>query len=172
MAHPQATRNAVRSSFVFDCLSLESAAERHNVGYQTARKWKTRALEKGDNWDKARDAATLASGDLGKESQSIIQQFVRMFNATFDELESKEGEPQVTAIQRVNAMAKLSDAYAKFTKAAGGSDQKIATMAVALKVLEEQSKFVREHYSDDPEKMAFFIEMLEPFGQQLNEVFG
>jgi len=172
MAHPQATRNAVRSAYVFDCLPLESAAERNGVGYQTTRKWKARASAKGDCWDKARDAATLSSGDLGKENTSIIQQFVRMFNAVIEGLEDVEGEQKVTAMQRVEALAKLSDAYAKFTKAAGGGDKSIAKLAVALEVLDEQSKFVRAHYSDDPERMAFFIEMLEPFGQQLNEVFG
>lgn len=40
MAHDEKTKAYVRRYYVFDCLTLEQAAEKAGVSYNTARRWK------------------------------------------------------------------------------------------------------------------------------------
>ncbi len=51
MAHDEKTKADVRRYYVFDCLTLELAAEKAKVSYNTARRWKREAEARGDNWD-------------------------------------------------------------------------------------------------------------------------
>ena len=60
MAHTVQIKTAVRTAFVHQCLSLESACEKHGVNISTGRRWKTAAKKAGDDWEKARSASFVA----------------------------------------------------------------------------------------------------------------
>ncbi len=165
MAHAPETRNAVRASYVYDRLPLEAAAEKHGVSYATARAWKKAAAEAGDHWDKARAAGRMAAGSLGDITAQVLEDFALLFQSTLEEIKAEKGSP----FQKAEAISRLSDAYTKTMKAAGGGDSKIAQLAVAMRVLEELARFIREQY---PKQLDPFVALLEPFGQRVSEVFG
>ncbi len=165
MAHPPETRQAVRSAYIYDRLSLEAAAERAGVSYNTVRAWKKKAKEDGDDWDRARNAARLASGGLGDMTQQVLEDFAILFSATMDEI--KHGE--FSGLEKAEALSRLSDAYTKTMKAAGAGDQKFAKLSVALEVLEHLIEYVR---SDRPEAAPVLLDILEPFGERLSAVYG
>lgn len=165
MAHTPETRQAVRSSYVHERMPMDLACATHGVSYGTGRSWKRKAKESGDDWDTARSASRMAEGDLGDITTQVVEDFVLLFQATIEELKVLEGNP----LQKAETIAKLSDAYVKTMKAAGGGNSKIAELAVAMKVLEELACFIKDGY---PEQLEIFAAILEPFGQRVSEVFG
>lgn len=165
MAHAPETRNAVRGSYVYEHLPLEQAAEKHGVSYNTARTWKKRANLKGDNWDKARAAKRMADGGLGDITAQLLENFALLFTATVDEITDGEYD----GLKKAEALSRLSDAYTKTMKAAGGGDARIAKLSVALEVLDLLAMFIRENYPGDLER---FASILEPFGAKVSEAFG
>jgi len=165
MAHPQETRIAVRRSYVHERLPLEQAAEKHDVSYHTARAWKKRAAKNGDDWDTARQASRMANGNLGDLTNQVLEDFALLFQNTMKDITDGDYD----ALKKAEALSRLSDAYTKTMKAAGGGNAKLAEFSVALKVLEELAGFIREHY---PEQLENFSVILELFGAKLSEVFG
>nr|WP_247646856.1 DUF1804 family protein [Haemophilus influenzae] len=82
MAHDEKTKADVRRYYVFDCLTLELAAEKAGVSYNTARRWKREAEARGDNWDKVRDANTMANGKVEDVARGMLTAFVLYFENT------------------------------------------------------------------------------------------
>lgn len=165
MAHKEELVIAVRGSYVYERLNLTAAASEHDVNYQTARRWKAKAKTNGDDWDKARAAARVASGGLGDITQQLIEDFGFLFQKTIEEVKKSDADP----IKKAEAMSRLADAYTKTMKAASSGSPKINELAVALRTIKEFSKFVREKSPEDIERFAL---LLDPFGQRIGEVFG
>lgn len=165
MAYSPEQRQAVRRAYVFDRVTLTAAAERHGVPYQTVRRWKSEDEARGDCWDKARAASRLAAGGLGDITAEVLEDFSRLFQSTIQELESGDVDP----IKKAESIGRLADAYTKTMKAAGGADPKISKLAVAMQVIEELAKFIRER---NPELLAPFTAVLEPFGARVAEILG
>jgi len=165
MAHSPETRAAVRRSYVYDRLPLETAAARHGVGYNSARRWKRSAQGSGDDWDRARAASRMASGGLGEVTNQVLEDFAHLFQSTMEEI--KQGEHD--GIAKAEALSRLSDAYTKTMAAAAKGSPEIARLAVALDVIERFSKYVRDHY---PEHAEALITVLEPFGEEIAEAYG
>lgn len=165
MAHAPETRQSVRRAYVYDRLPLEAAAEREAVSYATARNWKRKAKEEGDDWDRARAASRMASGGLGDLTTRVLEEFALLFQVTMEEI----GSGEFDGIQKAEAMSRLADAYTKTVKAAGGGDSSIGKLAVAMEILERLVAFVQRHY---PQHAGALLEVLEPFGEELNQAYG
>jgi len=165
MAHDKQTHNTVRSSFVYERLPLEAAAEKQGVSYNTVRSWKKKAKENGDDWDKARSASRLAAGGLGDITSQILEDFALLFQSTV--LEIKDGS--FDGLQKAEALSRLSDAYTKTMKAAAGGDPKIAKLAIALETLQLLAKHIKDQH---PAMLEQFTVVLEQFGVKVNEAFG
>lgn len=165
MAHTPETVKAVRGSFIHERLPLPVAATKHGVSYSSAQAWKKKALEEGDDWDKARSAALMAAGGLGDVTNQIIEAFTLLFQNTITDIQDGD----YTALQKTEAISRLSDSYSKMMKSAGNSNPKISKLAIAMEVLSEQANFIKLNYPDDIER---FSRILEPFGERICEVFG
>jgi hypothetical protein len=165
MAHAPEVRAAVRRSYVAERLPLEAAAEKHRIAYGTARQWKRKAAEDGDDWDRARSASRMAAGGLGDLTTQVLEEFALLFQATMEEI----GSGEYDGLQKAEAMSRLADAYTKTVKAAGGGDNRIAKLAVALDVLGRLVAYVQQHY---PQQAVHLLEVLEPFGEELNQAYG
>ncbi len=165
MAHSPETIKAVRGSFIHERLPLPVAASKHGVSYSAAQAWKKKAADDGDDWDKARSAALMAAGGLGDVTNQIIEAFTILFQNTINDIQ----DGKYTALEKTEAISRLSDSYSKMMKAAGNSNPKLSKLAVAMEVLNEQANFIRLHYPDDIER---FAKILEPFGERICEVFG
>lgn len=165
MAYSPETKQAVRSSFVYERLPLPEAASKHAVSYSAAQSWKRQALAHGDDWDKARSASRLAAGGLGDITNQLLEDFALLFQTTIADI--RDGN--YNALEKAEAISRLSDSYNKTMKAAAGGNPKIAKLAVALEVLSELADFIKQQH---PQDIARFAAILEPFGSRVTEVFG
>lgn len=165
MAHAPEVRAAVRRTYVSERQPLEVSAERNGVSYNTARQWKRAAKEAGDDWDRARSAARMAAGGLGDLTTQVLEEFALLFQSTMEQIGSSEFD----GVQKAEAMSRLADAYTKTVKAAGGGDNRIAKLAVAMEVLEKLVAFIQQHY---PQHGTALLEVLEPFGEELSRAYS
>lgn len=166
MAHNDDKRQALRNSYIYERLDLKAAAAKHTVPYSTARSWKQKAENKGDNWDRARNAARQNAGPAGDFSLQILEDFAIQYQSIMDDIkEDKDMGP----VQRTEVMTKLGDSYAKVMKIAGGNDNKIAKLSIALETLKLFSTFIEQEYAHNLEP---FSNMLERFGAVVTKHYG
>ena len=114
MAHDEKTKAYVRRYYVFDCLTLEQAAEKAKVSYNTARRWKKEAEARGDNWDTVRDANTMASGKVEDVARGMLTTFVIYFEKTMEELRHAEDLPVQTKTTDKQVLDVIIDALNEF----------------------------------------------------------
>lgn len=166
MAHKDEKRKEARRLFVFDQQSIPLIAVTVGASEGSVRRWKRDAKSKGDNWDVARSAHLMAGEGLETVVADVVEQFVTLFKATINQLSESD---EISPAERVKAMASLSDAFNKMVSSAGRVAPKISELGVANDVLQRQAEFVREHF---PQHAEAFLEILEPFGESLVEVYG
>lgn len=165
MAYPPEKKQSVRASFVYERLPLPQAAAKHDVSYSAAQAWKRQAKVNGDDWGKARAASRLADGGLGDITQQLLEDFALLFQSTINDI--KLGD--YNALEKAEAISRLSDSYSKTMKAAAGSNPKIAKLAVAMQVLEELAGFIQKDYPQDIARFAVILEAIQP---KVGEVFS
>ncbi len=161
MAYKPEERQKVRTAYVKG-LSLKAAAADCDIPYQTARGWKSRAKSQGDDWDNARAALRISSSGVKALTAGVIEDFVHLFQTT---IESLKEDKNIPALQKADAIAKLSDAYQKTVKAAGNSDPGLSRLSVVMDVLQKQMQFIRDNF---PQHIDIFMEILEPLGEELS----
>lgn len=165
MAHPAAKRTEVRRAYVADRQPLRAAAQIAGVGYETARAWKRDAAERGDDWDRVRQAQAVGEAGVGELTRVVLEEFVPLFRSTITAIKSDK----LDAIDKAEAICRLSDAYAKTVKASGAVDPAIAKLAWAMDVLKLLAQFTAERF---PQHNHALLELLEPFGEHLAETFA
>lgn len=166
MARNQEALNDLRRAFIQDRLDLKTAALQVGVPYPTACRWKKKAKVDGDCWETARSASRMANGGLGDLANQVLEDFTIQYQVIMTQIKELE---DVGPQQKTDMLTKLADSYVKITKAAGGGDNKIGRLAVALELLELQAKFIQEHFPDDLNK---FVNILEPFSHEVNKLYG
>lgn len=166
MAKPAETRAKVRKHYVFDRLSLEQAATLAGVAYTTAKRWKDRAKEDGDDWDKLKSASALAGGDIEQLSQQILIEMLVQFNAT---LELVKSDGDMSAATRVELLSSLMDNIHKSMSAMRRFLPETNAAAIGMHVIRGLAEFVQARF---PQHGAAFVEILEPFGDELPRILG
>ncbi|MDN3578700.1 DUF1804 family protein [Chitinimonas viridis] len=166
MAHGDNVRQAVRASFVFDCLDMPAAAAKHNVPEATARRWKYAAKEMGDDWDKARGAQMLAGGGIEEVSRQTLALVVLQVQATLQTINETADMPPAVKVQM---LASLSDSYLKLSKVATKLMPETTQLATAMDVLQRLVKFIRDKY---PQHAGSLAEVLHPFGEEVSKAYG
>lgn len=165
MAHERAKRATVRRLYVVDRQPLTAAAATADVAYSTARVWKAEAASKGDDWDRARLAEQVSDGGAQELTRVVLAEFVPLFKSTISELKSAT----LSAIEKAEAISRLSDAYTKTIKASGAVDPSIARLGWAMDVLKLLAQFVAGTF---PQHNNALLEILEPFGERLAQEYG
>ncbi len=165
MARNQEKHDAVRRSFVVDRLNLKTAAELHGVPQATAARWKVKSKSKGDCWDKARSASRLAQGGIGDLSIQVLEDFTLQYSTLMDILKHADMDP----LEKATILTKLADSYVKITKAAGGGDNQIGRLSVAMETLKLFSTFIGER---SPHMLEQFVLLLEQFAPELSKQYG
>ena len=145
MAHDEKTKADVRRYYVFDCLTLELAAEKAKVSYNTARRWKREAESRGDNWDKVRDASTMASGKVEDVARGMLTTFVLYFESTMDELRKTEDLP---VSEKAKLIQGLGDSYSKMGASSKRLLPEVSELATAWKVIEMVTNLIKTKHSD------------------------
>lgn len=166
MAHPQEKRDLVRQKYIFEQLPLEIAASFANIPVPTARSWKTAALKNGDDWDKLRAAHLMAGDGLESIGRTILSGFLVQYQTTIEQLNL---DPNINPVEKVQALSSLADAYNKTVAANKKVLPETSNLATALQVLEMLGVFVQTKY---PKHFGVFVEVLEPFGKEVEKKFG
>ncbi|AMO79728.1 DUF1804 family protein [Obesumbacterium proteus] len=166
MAHPQETRDKLRKAYIFGQFSLEIASAQAGVAFATARRWKKESQDAGDDWDKMRAANTLAGNGLEDTGRAILTGLLIQYQTTLDTLNC---DSTMQPRERVELLASLADAFNKATSASKRILPETSELAVALDVIQKLSVFISEHHS---KHLAAFLEILEPFGQQVEQLYG
>lgn len=165
MAHDASTKHKVRAKYV-QGLTLAAAAHTQKVPHPTARNWKKKAAEDGDDWDVARNAKRMTQGSVQDLTGSILFDLAEQFEATLQAMrEAKDLGPQAKA----EMLLKLSDGYVKTMAAAGRGNPKLGRLSVAMDVIKELAAFISERH---PKLRAQFIDVAEAFGPTLTAKFG
>jgi len=166
MAHSDDVRRAVRAAYVFDQLALEVAATTHGVPYATARNWKRDGKTLGDDWDKARGAQMLAGGCVEDVMRQTLAVAVQQTQSTIEALQTNT---EMAPIEKVKALASLSDSLNKLMAAFGKLMPETNKLAVATDVMKRQAEFIRLSF---PQHTAVFADILAPFGEELARAYG
>jgi len=166
MAHGEDSRRAVRAAYVFDQLSLEIAAVKLGVPYATVRNWKRAAKELGDDWDKARGAQMLAGGCIEDVMRQTLAVAIQQTQATIEAIQTAT---DMSALDKVKALASLSDSLNKLMAAFARMMPETDKLAVATDVVKRLAEFTRTKY---PKHAAALIEVLEPFSEELVKAYG
>lgn len=166
MAHDDTIKRNARKAFVFQRQSLPTIAIALAVSEATLRRWKREARERGDDWDVGRAANTIAGEGMEAIVSSVIEDFVVLYQVTIEGLKNETDAP---ASERVKLMASLADAFHKMISASGRVSPKISELGVAMDVLKRLADFTRQQH---PDRAGLLLEVLEPFGTHLSEVYG
>lgn len=164
MAHDNSKRTALRSAYVHDRLPLEAAADKAGVPHSTAARWKRQARAEGEDWDKLRAATLLAGEGMENVARQMLADYVVQHKALMDQINA---DAELGAAKKVELLASLADSFNKTVAASRKVLPETNALATALTVLNRLSDFVRVHF---PQHAAAFVEILEPFGEELAKV--
>ncbi|WP_215782027.1 DUF1804 family protein [Paludibacterium sp. B53371] len=166
MAHSPETRDKVRRLYIFDRLGLEVAALQCGVSMSTASRWKREAQDEGDDWDKLRAAAILAGDGIESVARAALAGFLTQYQATMEALNDNLDIP---AEKKVQMLASLADSFNKTVAASRRVLPETSQLATAMEVVQKLAGFIREKY---PKHAQAFVEVLEPFGEELAKTYG
>lgn len=166
MAHGREKRDAVRTAYIHERMPLDIAALKAGIPPSTAARWKRRAKELGDDWDKLRAACLLSGDGVESVARQMLADYVVAHKAIMDVIASGEDIP---ADKKVAMLASLADSFNKTVAASKRVLPETSELATALNVLDRLSNFIREQF---PQHGPAFVEVLEPFGAEIARVFG
>lgn len=155
-----------RRKYVFERQAIPTIAVSLGVSQSTVRRWKKAAKANGDDWDIGRSANMLSGESMEAIVTNVLERFIIQFEATISDLEA---DKNIGAADRAKILQGLGDAFAKTISSAARVAPKISEMGVANDVVRRLTNFVGENY---PHHSDAFLEILEPFGDHLIEVYG
>lgn len=166
MAYAANTRTSARAAYVYERKNIKVIAQKLRLNYSTVQNWKNKAKAEGDDWDRARAAASMA----GEGAQAIAIRFMEDFMllqqaAVEDVKRATKMAPQ----EKVEALSRLADAYNKTMSAVKKSSPQLSELSIAIEVLESLTRFVNAKF---PQHARAVLELLEPFGQELAKKYG
>lgn len=167
MAHSAETRRKARAFYVHDRLPLEVAAEKVGVAHGTVARWKRLALAAGDDWERARAAASLSGDGIKSAAQAVLEDYLLQHKATLDAL--RDPDEPISPLQRAEVLSRLSDSFHKTMAAHAKLSPELSRLAVAMDVMQRLATFLRANY---PQHVTAFLEVLEPFGETLTDAYA
>jgi len=161
MAHDLPVRQAARAAYIREALTLSLIASRLGVPESTIARWKR---EEGD-WDKQRAAARLIGS--GEMHTGLMEDFILSWTAVHEELRANAAG--IPPLVKVDALARLSDAYAKTVAAGAKGDPRLNKLAVGMTVIEGFMEHVKAHHAANA---AAILPALESFAPKLAELLA
>lgn len=161
MAHSKSTQNEARQLYIDGGLSLEKISERLKVSVTTLSAWKAKSKAVGDDWEKLR--AVNASGRTESIARNIL---ISLMTAFGNALEIIDKDVEMDPLEKVNALANLSEGFARSVNANKKLMPEVSKLEVALDVVSELTQFVGDK---TPDLLKDFADVLEPFSEQLEK---
>lgn len=165
MAHDKTTRGKVRSKYIAG-MPLQAASELCKVSYNTARNWKSKAAEEGDDWDLARNARRMSKGGMEEMANEVLGGLSEQFLVTIEALKTT---PDMAPETRASILLKLMDGYSKSIGAASRAMPNGNRLAVAMDVV----KFMTAQIGKEaPKILDQFLVLVERTGPEFVAEFG
>jgi len=165
MAHGKDKVAAVRAAYMHERLPLEAAAAKVGVPAATAARWKRKAKETGDDWDKLRAACLLAGDGVEAVARQMLADYVVQHKSLMEQIAAND----LAAAVKVGMLASLADSFNKTVAASKRVLPETSELATALSVLDKLGSFIRDHF---PQHGPAFVEVLEPFGAVIARQYG
>lgn len=153
-------RRKARSDYIYRRMTGATIATAYGFSEATFGRWKKKAKEDGDDWDKARTASVLAGEGIETVISSVVEDFMLQAQSILEEIKDGDATPG----EKVALLASLADAMTKMTSSARKLAPKISELGVAQDVMGHLLEFVREFF---PQHSAVILEIIEPFGERL-----
>lgn len=166
MAYPKNTRDKLRKAYIQGQLSLEIASMQMQVPVSTARRWKYEAKSEGDDWDKAKSAYLMSSGSLDEVGREILNGFLIQYKTVIEQLNNN---PDIPAMEKVQMLSSLSDAYTKTTSASKKILPETSELSTAMEVISMLTDFVQEQC---PALLPDFVGLFDKFGEVITKKYG
>lgn len=166
MAHNAQTRAAARAAYIYDNLPLTQISTAHGISLATLRSWKKSASVQGDDWDKLRAANMLAGQGMEAIARQTLSDYVTQHKALMGEIITAD---DMTAQQKTAALASLADSFNKMVSASRRVLPESNELAVALRVIQLLTEFVRQRF---PQHATALLEVLEPFADEVAAKLG
>ena len=151
----------VRASVVFEGLSVGAAAARQGISEHTARQWKYKARDAGDDWDKARAAQYLAGGSL---DDVLRQQIAATLQATAVTLELVQADGELPAADKAKILASLIDGN---SKCVAMHEKLMHRKMNKAEIISALKGFADYCIAAKPALASDLVELLEGFGGEL-----
>lgn len=166
MAYGIADKNKVKKNYINKLLPMTQAAKLAGVPLATARRWKTEAFDKGDDWDRLKAATSMTSGNNDDLMKTLINDYVILHQSAIEAVKADDG---MVAKDKVAALSSLADAFSKTMKSAGLASPQLSKLAVANDIIQLLGEFIKDNYS---QHIDAFLEILEPFGEEIARSYG
>lgn len=166
MAHPKETKSKARALYVHSRYPLQTIATALDVSAVTVSRWKADARKKGDCWDMARSADTMAGEGFERLVSDAVEGFTIMFQVTMEQIRDAEN---MAPADKAKMMASLADSFNKMINSAGRAAPSLSKLGIATEVLSKLAEFIR---SDFGEHQNAFLEILEPFGIEIAKAYS
>jgi len=103
---------------------------------------------------------------MGDLSIQVLEDFTLQYSTLMDVLRhSTDIEP----LEKATILTKLADSYVKITKAAGGGDNQIGRLSIAMETLELFAKFLSERF---PHTLESYTVALDQFAPELSKKYS
>lgn len=158
-------RRKARADYIYRRLTLSTIAVAYGKNEATIGRWKKAARDAGDDWDKARTAHVIAGEGVEVVVSSVVEDFMIQAQSILDEI--KVGDH--TTQEKVGMLVSLSDAMTKMAASAKRFAPKVSELGVAQDVMAKLLDFVRTEF---PHHSAAILEIIEPFGERLAEIYA
>lgn len=166
MAYTATDKTAARARYIHDTLPLEEVAAVTGISHSTLLRWKRAAYKAGDDWDKLRAAKLMSGGHVETVQRQMLAEYVHQHKLL---LESVLADPDMSAAKTIKAISSLADSFTKMVAASRNILPETNELAVALETLRLLGDYVRRAF---PQHAAAFVEILEPFGEEIAQKYG
>ena len=169
MAHSADKKREARRRYVIEREALPTIERAIGVKASTLSRWKRDAKADGDDWEVMRRAHLLAGDGLEATVSEVTEQFALLAARMMDRIKEVAKDEKVEPAALVSLMTQLSDATTKMVSSTGKLAPRMSELGIALDVLGRLSTFVEREY---PEHGAAIVEILAPFGAELQRAYG
>lgn len=157
-------KRRARSDYVNRRMMQSTIAAAYSISEATVGRWKKAAKEAGDDWDLARRAHVIAGEGVEVVASAVIEDFFIQAQAVMANIRKSDGDPE----KQVAMLASLADSTTKMAAASKRFAPKISELGVAQDVIAKFFDFVKVNF---PQHAAVILEIIDPFGALLPEIY-
>lgn len=166
MAYTTDDRQNVRKIYIFDGLSFEQTAIATNIPVQTIRRWAKTAKDKGDDWDRLKEAHLIAGGGANNAARAGITGLMVLIQSTIERINNSDDLPPIEAAK---AIASVTDSLHKTMSASKKLLPEVSELVIAMEIIQEFSQFIQEKHK---KALPLFVDILPQFGEHIEKKYG